>query len=377
MSIAAPMKEPETAPRRVVPRPLGFLAELTYICPLRCPYCSNPTKFPSAKEELTTAEWQRVLREAADLGALHAFFSGGEPLARPDLHELVAAASEAGLYTNLITSAIGLTRKRAEELKAAGLDSIQISFQANEAGLGDQVAGATVHARKLEAAALVRELDFPLSLNIVIHKANIDRMGELIAFAEGLGAERLELANTQFYGWAFRNKESLLPTRDQLVRAGAVAAAATERLRGQMDILYVMPDYYSDRPKPCMNGWGQRYLTVNPVGDCLPCPTAGDIPGMYFDNIREHSLSWIWAESEAFNRFRGTEWMPEPCRSCDQREIDFGGCRCQAALLTGDAANTDPACPLSPHRDTLVQIVKKNEEQSSPGWQNVEYRAKA
>jgi pyrroloquinoline quinone biosynthesis protein E len=284
--------------------------------------------------------------------------SGGEPLVRSDLPELVAAAREAGLYTNLITSGIGLTRTTAEQLKSAGLDSVQISFQADEAPLADAIAGVPAHARKRAAARLVGELGLPLTINVVLHRGNIGRLEAIIALAEEFGAHRLELANTQFYGWAFRNKESLLPTRAQLDAAEPIALAARARLRGKVDLLYILPDYYGDRPKPCMNGWGQRYLTVNPVGDVLPCPTAGEIKSMRFDNIRQHSLRWIWQESEAFNRFRGIGWMPEPCRSCDRRELDFGGCRCQAALLTGDAANTDPACALSPHHERLVHLVE-------------------
>lgn len=341
-----------------LPRPFGLLAELTYRCPLHCPYCSNPTQYPPTGAELTTQEWKRTLSQAGDLGVLHVLLSGGEPLLRPDLPELVAAAREAGLYTNLITSALGLTRERAERLKAAGLDSVQISFQADEALLADSIAGTLAHAKKREAVRLVRDLNFPLTLNVVLHRKNLGRLEAIIALAEEIGAQRLELANTQFYGWAFKNKEALLPTRVQLEEADRIAAAAKARLRGKIDVLYILPDYYGDRPKPCMNGWGRRYLTVNPVGDVLPCPTAGEIKGLCFDNIRQHSLAWIWAESVAFNRFRGTSWMPEPCRSCDQREIDFGGCRCQAALLTGDAGNTDPACSLSPYRDVLSRIVE-------------------
>jgi PqqA peptide cyclase len=341
------------------PRPFGLLAELTYRCPLHCPYCSNPEATPLGDGELTTAEWVRVLGEAADLGVLHVLLSGGEPLARRDLPELVAAARRQGLYTNLITSGIGLTRARALALKDAGLDSVQISLQADQGASADAIAGLPAHARKLEAARIVRDLGLPLTINVVLHRANIGRVRELIALAEGLGAERLELANTQFYGWAYRNKEALLPERAALVEAERIAAVARERSRGAMEILYILPDYYGDRPKPCMNGWGRRYLTVNPVGDVLPCPTAGAIASLVFENVRNHPLAWIWSDSEAFNRFRGTAWMPEPCRSCDRRELDFGGCRCQAALLTGDAANTDPACELSPHRRALTQIVDR------------------
>jgi PqqA peptide cyclase len=365
------------------PRPFGLLCEMTYRCPLHCPYCSNPTHYPATTQELTADEWERVLHEASDLGVLHVLFSGGEPLLRPDLARLVAAARSAGLYTNLITSAIGLTRARAAELKSAGLDSVQISFQADQAPLADTIAGTRAHAHKLEAARIVRELELPLTVNTVLHRSNIERLPNLIALAEQVGAERLELANTQFYGWAFRNKTLLLPTREQLRTAAQIAAAAKARLRGKMELLYILPDYYGERPKPCMNGWGQRYLTVNPVGDVLPCPTAGDIPDLCFDNIRHRSLDWIWRESSAFNRFRGTDWMRDPCRSCSLRDIDYGGCRCQAALLTQDAANTDPACALSPHRETLLDILQQVPATMETGgdlatvgaWSGIEFRA--
>jgi PqqA peptide cyclase len=352
------MNTPSPGEGPTIPRPFSLLAEVTYRCPLHCPYCSNPLRFPGG-DELTSAEWQRVLSEAADLGVLHVHFSGGEPLARPDLAVLVRSARQAGLYTNLITSGVGLTEARAGRLRDASLDNVQISFQADEAGLADAVAGATSHDLKVEAARLVRRLGWPLTLNVVLHRGNIDRVAELVALAEALGAERLELANVQFYGWAFRNRVALLPDSAAVVRAEGVAARAAARLRGRMEVVFVPSDYHGERPKPCMNGWGRRFLTVNPVGDVLPCPTAGDIAGLRFDNVRQRPLRWIWEDSEAFNRFRGTDWMPEPCRGCDQREIDFGGCRCQAALLTGDAANTDPACALSPHRQTLLQLVER------------------
>jgi pyrroloquinoline quinone biosynthesis protein E len=340
------------------PRPYSLLAELTHRCPLHCPYCSNPTRLASPADELTTAEWQRVFNEAAALGALHVGFSGGEPLQRQDLTELAAAARSAGLYSNLITSGLGLTQTRAEALKKAGLDSIQISFQSDEPALADQIAGAAAHHKKLEVARLVRALGFPLTVNVVLHCANIGRLPQIIALAEDLHAERLELANAQYYGWAFRNRHLLLPTREQVETATQVATAAKQRLLGKMEILFVVPDYYSDRPKPCMHGWGNRHITVNPIGEVLPCPTAGEIKGLRFDNVRSHPLGWIWAESEAFTCFRGTDWMPEPCRSCEFREVDFGGCRCQAALLTGNPAVTDPACSLSPHRHTLTRFVE-------------------
>jgi len=299
------------------------------------------------------------------MGVLHAGFSGGEPLLRGDLAELIAGARASGLYTNLITSALGLNQCRAEELKSAGLDSVQISFQSDQELLGDQIAGTAAHLKKLEAARLIRTLDFPLTINVVLHRRNIDRLEQLIDLAVELGAERLELANTQYYGWAFRNRAVLLPRREQIALAAEVAAQAQGRLSGKMEILFVTPDYFSERPKPCMNGWGRRFLTVNPIGQVLPCPTATEIRGLRFDNIREHSLAWIWAESEAFNRFRGTEWMPEPCRSCGLREVDFGGCRCQAALITGDPGTTDPACSLSPHRDQLTSFVDSSQSSAA------------
>ncbi len=341
------------------PRLFSILAELTYRCPLHCPYCSNPAVLRSNGRELTTEEWRRQFFDAADLGALHVGLSGGEPLTRPDLAELVKAAREAGLYTNLITSALGLNARRLGELNDAGLDSIQISFQADQAELGNSIAGIDAHERKLEAVRLVKETDIPLSLNVVLHRGNIDRLSEIIAFAERLGAERLELANTQFYGWAFRNRAQLLPSREQVTKAAAIAMEASKRLTGSMELLFVVPDYFSDRPKPCMHGWGQRMLTVNPHGDVLPCPTASEIKSLSFDNVRERSLPEIWREGIAFQRFRGTEWMPDPCKSCEFREIDFGGCRCQAALLTGDAAVTDPVCKLSPHHSVLTTALEE------------------
>jgi PqqA peptide cyclase len=348
----------------LIPRPYSLLAELTHRCPLHCPYCSNPTQLAPAQDELTRTEWEQVIGDAAELGVLHIGFSGGEPLQRPDLAELIACARTGGLYSNLITSAVGLTPRRAEQLKNAGLDSIQISLQADESSLADRIAGAAAHERKLEAARMVRELGLPLTINVVLHRGNIERLPQVISLAEGLGAERLELANTQYYGWAFQNRAALLPSRDQILVAEQIAAAAKKRLFGKMELLFVLPDYYAERPKPCMNGWGRSHLTVNPAGQVLPCPTAGHIPGLQFENVRSRPLRWIWAESDAFNRFRGTEWMPEPCRSCEFREVDFGGCRCQAALLTGDAAVTDPACGYSPYREQLAGFVERLQGQA-------------
>ena len=372
------------------PRPYALLAEITYRCPLHCPYCSNPVA-ASLREaprrrpqgagyskaidlsgrELTTDEWKRVIREAAALGVLQIGFSGGEPLARRDLAELVRAAREANLYTNLITSGIGLDDDRVGALHDAGLDSVQLSFQSDETGLADEIAGARAHQRKLNVAAKIRAEGIPLSLNFVIHRRNIDRLPQVIELAETLEAERVELANVQFYGWAFLNRAVLLPTREQVVRAREIATAAKARLAGKIDIFYVLPDYYETRPKPCLNGWGQRYLTVNPTGDVLPCPTASSaIPDLRFENVRGRALDWIWRESESFNRFRGTEWMPEPCRSCPQKEIDFGGCRCQAALLAGNAATTDPVCTLSPNRSVVDEVLRDLNSSSDhpPDW---------
>ena len=359
------------------PRPYALLAEITYRCPLHCPYCSNPVaaslcEAPRRPQdggysngELTTEEWQRVIGEAAALGVLQIGFSGGEPLARRDLAELIRTARKTNLYTNLITSGIGLDGDRVGALRDAGLDSIQLSFQSDESNLADEIAGARAHERKIDVAARIRAAGIPLSLNFVIHRRNIDRLPQMIDLAERLRPERVELANVQFYGWAFRNRAALLPTREQVNRARDVATAAKARLAGKTDIFYVLPDYYETRPKPCLNGWGRRYLTINPTGDVLPCPTASSaIPDLNLENVRTRDLDWIWRESESFNRFRGTEWMPEPCRSCPQKEIDFGGCRCQAALLTGNAANTDPVCEFSPNREIVDAVLRQNHSSS-------------
>ena len=351
------------------PRPYALLAELTYRCPLHCPYCSNPAQLRDDRE-LTTDEWRRVLREAAELGVLQVGLSGGEPLVRRDLAEIVRGAREAKLYTNLITSGVGLDENRARILREAGLDSVQLSFQADDADLADEIAGARAHQTKLAAAACVRAAEIPLSLNFVLHRRNIDRLPRIIELTEALGAERVELANVQFYGWGFLNRAALLPTREQVLRAREVATAAKERLAGRIEIFYVLPDYYENRPKPCLNGWGQRYLTVNPIGDVLPCPTASSaIPDLHFENVRSQSLAWIWRESESFNKFRGTAWMPAPCRDCPERERDFGGCRCQAALLTGSASNTDPVCDLSSHRHLVEKVVDQTQRLAAdPQW---------
>lgn len=337
--------------------PFGLLAELTYRCPLACPYCSNPLNLADYREELTTGEWLRVLTEAADLGVLQCHLSGGEPLLRHDLVELVAHAHTLGLYTNLITSALGFSRARAEQLRAAGLDHVQVSIQADEPAASDRIAGIPSFRRKVEAMGLVKELGWPLTVNVVLHRHNIDRVADVLALAEKVGADRLELANTQYYGWAWRNRAALLPSRTQLEAAEAVVRAAGERLRDRMDIIYVIPDYYSRYPKPCMGGWASRALTVTPNGDVLPCPAAQSLP-LPRANVREEPLERIWAEAPVMTAFRGTDWMPEPCRSCPRREVDFGGCRCQAFLLTGDAGRTDPVCHLSPDHGLVARAVE-------------------
>jgi PqqA peptide cyclase len=352
----------------MTPRPYALLAELTYRCPLHCPYCSNPATV-RAGQELTTHEWSDVIGAAARLGVLQVGFSGGEPLVRPDLTEMVRAGRGAGLYTNLITSGIGLDEMRAQELREAGLDSAQLSFQADEGSLGNAIAGAKAHAAKIAAAEALRTTGIQLSLNFVVHRANIDRLPQMLELAETLNASRVELANVQYYGWAFTNRAALLPTREQIARARQVAQNAQTRLGDKMEIFYVLPDYYETRPKPCLNGWGQRYLTVNPIGDVLPCPTAASaIPDMRFENVRNRPLEWIWRVSESFNQFRGTDWMPAPCRDCPERERDFGGCRCQAALITGDASNTDPVCEFSPHRTRVDEIIECSNTHPVAAW---------
>nr|WP_200900392.1 pyrroloquinoline quinone biosynthesis protein PqqE [Rubrobacter aplysinae] len=353
-----------------------MLAELTYECPLHCPYCSNPLNLAEYNEELSTEDWQRVMSQARELGVLQLHLSGGEPLRRRDLVELVSSARDIGLYTNLITSTVGLSRGRAEQLKDAGLDHIQISIQADEQGLSDRIAGTPAYDRKIEAAHMVKELDWPLTLNVVLHRHNIDRVGHILELAEELGADQIELANTQYHGWAMRNRAALLPSRTQLEDAEEIVRAARRRLKGKMEIIYVIPDYYSKYPKPCMGGWGKQQLTVTPNGNALPCPAAHqlDLPRA---SVREHSLEWIWEESTIFNRFRGTEWMPEPCQSCDRREIDFGGCRCQAFQLTGDAARTDPVCHLSPDHEIVAKAVREANEDAQPDEAELIHRANA
>ena len=342
-----------------VEAPLALLAELTHRCPLRCPYCSNPVDLARPGAELDAAIWARVFREAAALGCLQVHLSGGEPTARRDIVEITASASAAGLYTNLITAGVLLDAGKVAALAEAGLDHVQLSVQDAEAASAERIGGyAGGHAKKLEAARLVVAAGLPLTLNAVVHRQNLDRLEALVALAVELGAGRLEVAHVQYYGWALANRDALLPTRAQLDAATAVVERARARLKGRLVIDYVVPDYHAERPKACMGGWGRRFLAVSPAGRVLPCHAAESLPGFDFPNVRQASLRAAWEESEAFNRFRGTGWMPPPCRGCARAEIDWGGCRCQAFALTGDAAATDPACGLSPHHHLLGGAVR-------------------
>lgn len=362
--------------------PLWLLAELTYRCPLQCPYCSNPVDFAKSGTELTTAQWIEVFRQAREMGAAQLGFSGGEPLVRQDLAELVKAARDLGYYTNLITSGIGLTEARIAELSEAGLDHIQISFQAADEEVNNMLAGSKkAFAQKLAMAKAVKAAGYPMVLNFVTHRHNIDRMDRIIELCIELEADFVELATCQFYGWAELNRAALLPTREQLERAEQVTQQWREKLEAQnhpCKLIFVTPDYYEERPKACMNGWGSVFLDITPDGTALPCHSARQLP-VQFPNVKEHSIQHIWQESFGFNKYRGFDWMPEPCRSCDEKEQDFGGCRCQAFMLTGDASNADPVCSKSAHHHVIVaareeaehaplgveQMVFRNEKMSS------------
>lgn len=339
--------------------PLWLLAELTYRCPLQCPYCSNPVEIAKYKDELSTEDWTRVMRQARKMGAAQLGFSGGEPLARRDLEELIAEARVLGYYTNLITSGVGMDEKRVKTFKEAGLDHIQISFQASNEELNNYLGGTRSFQHKQEMARVVKEHEYPMVLNIVLHRKNIDQIRDILDMTVALNADYVELASTQYYGWSRVNIEQLLPTREQLARAEKTAREYQEKMKDKMKIIYVIPDYFENRPKACMNGWGSIFLTIAPDGGALPCHAAAQLPGLEFPNVRDHSVSQIWNDSDAFNRFRGFDWMKEPCRSCPEKEKDFGGCRCQAYMLTGDAANADPVCDKSPHHQQLHEEVNR------------------
>jgi len=343
---------------KALPAPLGLLAELTHRCPLGCPYCSNPLALDNRADELDTATWARVFGEAAGLGVLQVHLSGGEPAARRDLPEIVKAARDAGLYNNLITSALGLTAKGLGTLADAGLDHVQISIQDSEEASADTIAGYKgASARKRALAAEVVKLGLPLTVNVVVHRANISRVEPMVDMALALGASRVEIAHVQYYGWAMKNRAALMPTREQVETAVREVALLRDKHHGRIVIDAVVPDYYARFPKPCVGGWGRRSLNVTPAGRVLPCHAAEVIPGLEFWSVREHSLNEIWRASPAFMEFRGTDWMQEPCKSCALKEKDFGGCRCQAFLLTGDARAADPVCHLSPQHALVEQLA--------------------
>lgn len=343
----------------MIPNPLALIAELTHRCPLHCVYCSNPLQLAGTESELSTGQWTSVFQQSGKLGMLHAHFTGGEPLARQDLTELISAARAAGLYTNLITSGLGLSEPRLAALVAAGLDHIQVSFQDSREGPANWIAGAKAHAHKIELSRIIRRHKMAFTVNLVVHRQNLDHLEEMIGFIEQLNPDRVEIAHTQYYGWALANRAALMPTRAQIDAAVEIVAAAEKRLAGRVRIDSVVPDYYAKYPKACMGGWGRRLMLINPAGRVLPCHAAEVIPGMAFENVQDNTLEWIWRESESFRRFRGEGWMPEPCRSCDRRAEDFGGCRCQAFLLAGHANVTDPACSLAPAHGMVEAAVRE------------------
>ena len=345
-----------------VGQPLWLLAELTYRCPLHCVFCYNPVQLKQASSELTTAEWVEVMRQARQLGAAQLGFSGGEPLVRDDLEELVQEAHRLGYYTNLITSGVGLTPARAQRLKDAGLDHVQLSFQDSTRELNDFLSHTKTFELKKKVAQTIKAHDWPMVMNCVLHRHNLPHVGQIIEMALDLGAEYLELANVQYYGWAWVNRDHLMPTREQLQEAEAVVQQYRARIGKQCRLLFVVPDYFEERPKACMNGWGSVFLSIAPDGLAMPCHNARDLPGLQLPNVREHAIADIWQRSNAFNAYRGQDWMQEPCRSCDERHKDFGGCRCQAFMVTGDAAATDPVCAKSPQHEQIVEFVRRAPE---------------
>jgi PqqA peptide cyclase len=349
----------------------AVIAEITHRCPLHCVYCSNPLEMQRRSAELSTEDWSAIFRQAGDMGALQLHLTGGEPLARADLADLVRAGRSAGLYLNLITSGVGLDEARLDALIEAGLDHIQLSFQDVDAGAANEFAGTRSHALKLRVAAMIRQRRIAFTVNMVVHRRNLDRLEEMIALAAESGAQRLEVAHVQYYGWAFRNREALLPAREQVQRSIGIVDAARRRLQGHLRIDFVLPDYYAKYPKACMNGWGHQQMLIDPSGRVLPCHAAAVLPGLEFSSAREHALRWIWDDSPAFNRFRDESWMPEPCRTCDRRTRDFGGCRCQAFLLTGDATATDPVCVLAPTHNVIENALHQAngvDRSGSPPW---------
>ena len=359
------MSEPAAARAPPAGPPLWLLLELTYRCPLHCVFCYNPTDFSNVGRELETGEWLRILEEARAVGSVQLGLSGGEPLVREDLETIVAEAHRLGFYTNLITSGVGLTEPRLQALKAAGLDHIQLSFQDSTRRMNDFLSSTRTFELKSRVAALIKKYRYPMVLNVVLHRLNIDHVEDILNMAERMGAEYVELANTQYYGWAWRNRGQLLPSRAQLRRAEEVTTRFRERVGSRMRIFFVVPDYFETRPKPCMSGLGRIFLSIAPDGIALPCQAARMLPGLTFPSVREASIRSIWYDSPAFSHYRGEDWMKEPCRSCPERGRDFGGCRCQAYLLTGDPANADPVCDLSPHHHLVTEAVMRAEQQVS------------
>ena len=355
--------------------PLALVCELTHRCPLHCAYCSNPRELAARALELSTEAWISVFRQAAEVGVLQADFTGGEPLTRTDIVELVRAARAAGLYVSLITSGLPLDEAKLDSLIAAGLDHFQLSFQGAREETAAEISGTKTHAQKLRVLEWLKSRRVAVTLNFVLHRRNLDQMDEMLAAAENSSATRIEFANVQYYGWAFANREQLLPTHAQLEQFLVTVKTAEERLRGKIRVEYVVPDYYAKYPKPCMGGWGRKVMLITPNGDALPCHAAAVIPGLHFANVKEESLRQIWESSDAFEKFRGEAWMQEPCKSCDRRAQDFGGCRCQALLLAGDAAATDPVCSLSPKRSNVDAILASLPTSEAPAGPQFVYRS--
>jgi PqqA peptide cyclase len=359
---SAPGKRSETK----VTNPLWVNAEITFKCPLHCVYCYNPVDYTRFGPELTTDEWLRVLRQARELGAVQLGISGGEPLMRDDVEAIIAEARHLGYYTNLLTSGIGLTEKRIADFKQGGLDQIQLSFQDSTRELNDFLSSTRTFELKSKVAKLIKQYEYPMVLNVVLHRLNIDHIQAILEMAEAMGAEHVELANTQYYAWALVNRDQLLPSAEQLRRAEEITNQFRARVGNKMKLYFVVPDYYASRPKACMNGWGSVFLNIAADGLALPCHEARMLPGLTFPNVREHDVRWIWHESPGFNAYRGDDWMQEPCRSCPEKTKDFGGCRCQAYLLTGDATNTDPVCDLSPKHHLITDVIEKAQNPAQP-----------
>ena len=367
MNEMSPSPQPEAITTACSRAPVGLLAELTYRCPLQCPYCSNPLQMSSVKNELTTAEWQDVMRQAAELGVLQLHLSGGEPCVRQDLEDILATAIEVGLYTNLITSGVTLTRERLERMAKIGLDHVQLSIQETDPANADRISGYKGGApKKREVARWVKELGLPLTINAVIHRQNIESLPSMIDYAVEVGAGRIEVAHTQYYAWALKNRAALIPTREAFMKSMKIVDEAKERLKGVLVFDVVVHDHYAVRPKPCMGGWGRNLVDITPTGRVLPCHACETLPGLTFDNVRDRPLADIWLNGQAFQKFRGTEWMKEPCRTCDRREIDWGGCRCQAYAMTGDADATDPTCTLSPRHAEFAAIAERESREPAP-----------